>query len=287
MSDEIAVGVPIYSRAGALRQLLESVPSYVSTVYVAENGPPQDRDRPLYREPWPFELDVLRLGHDVGIGACRAALTEAVTEPFLWMGDNDMEFCRDDDLARLREILAAHDDLGGVSGWLIEGDVVRSGARDLRRVGDTIIKEGSDPDVVASPLPHARFDFIPQAGLFRTSAYETYDYDPKFETSEHADFFLGHADAGEWGFASTPVVQTHHHKQIDAEYRAGRGQHNPDAEWLRENWGVERTVPGATGDWAQLYDRSVAEEAFDVFRLATPPAVWLRVRRALKWAGVA
>jgi len=287
MSREIAVGVPMYSRVEALRQLLESVPNYVSTVYIAESGPLQDRGRPFYSETWPFELDVLRPGHDIGIGAARAALTDAVTEPFLWMGDNDMEFCRDDDLARLREILLAHDDLGGVSGWLIEGDVVRSGARDLRRVGDTIIKEGSDPDVVADPLPHARFDFIPQAGLFRTSVYETYDYDAGFETREHADFFIGHADAGEWAFASTPVVQIQHHRQIDAEYRAGRGKHNFDDGYLRESWGVERIVPGSTSDWAQLYDRSVAEDAFDVFRSATPPAVWLRVRRALKRAGVA
>jgi len=277
--------VPMFSRAGALRQLLESVPNYVSTVYVAENGPPPDRDRPLYREAWPFELDVLDLDHDVGIGACRAALTDAVTEPFLWMGDNDMEFCRDGDLARLLEILLAHNDLGGVSGWLIEGDVVRSGARDLRRVGDTIIKDGSDPDVAASPLPHARFDFIPHAALFRREIFDTYDYDGDLWNSEHMDLFLGQREAGDWAFASTPAVQVMHNKWIDQEYRDRRGARD-DADRIENKWGVRRKVPDTTSEWVHLRERSTAERVFDAFRAATPPGVWLPVRRACKTVGL-
>jgi len=283
---EIAVGVPVLSRSEALAQFIDSVPAGVSRVVVADNGLP-GAHTPVYSREWHVDIDVLDLEHDIGIGACRAAITEAVDEPYLWMGDCDMEFVDGRrDLARLREILDSDAQLGGVSGWLIEGDVVRSAARDLHRAGDTIIKEGSDPDTAASPLPHARFDFIPQAGLFRTSVYETHGYDPEAGAHEHHDFFIGHADAGEWGFASTPVVQTHHHRQIDAEYRAGAGQHNPDPNWLRENWGIERVVPGSTSDWAQLYDRSVAEEAFDLFRRTTPARVWLPVRRMLKRAGL-
>jgi len=94
-----------------------------------------------------------------------------------------------------------------------------------------------------------------------------------------------HVYSREW-HVDIDVLQTHHHRQIDAEYRAGAGQHNPDPNWLRENWGIERVVPGSTSDWAQLYDRSVAEEAFDLFRRTTPARVWLRVRRMLKRAGL-
>jgi len=281
MTGEIAVGVPVYSRSGALSQFLDSLPSYVSRAIVADNGPPGEHAH-VYCQDWGVNIDVLELDHDIGIGACRAAITDAVDEPYLWMGDCDMEFCRDQDLQLLRRILAAHDDLGGVSGWLIEGDVVRSAARDLVFCGDTMIKQGQTPAMGGEPYPHARFEFIPQAGLFRTEIYETYDYDPRLRTYEHGDFFIGQERAGKWAFASTPVVQVQHHKDIDPEYRATRGRHDADTDWLKQKWGVSQTVPGAASDWAQLFDRSIAEEAFGVFRKATPPRVWLPARRALK-----
>jgi len=59
MSREIAVGVPMYSRVEALRQLLESVPNYVSTVYIAESGPQQDRGRPFYKHISELKDDVI------------------------------------------------------------------------------------------------------------------------------------------------------------------------------------------------------------------------------------
>jgi hypothetical protein len=283
---EIAVGVPVLSRSEALAQFIESVPAGVSRVIVADNGLPGEHTH-VYGRDWHVDIDVLDLEHDIGIAACRAALTGAVTEPYLWMGDCDMEFVDGRrDLARLREILDSDAQLGGVSGWLVEGDVVRSAARDLHVVGSTVIKRGDSPDVVHDPHPHARFDFIPQCGLFRRAAYQTYDYDPAVNTYEHSDFFLGHKDRGRWAFASTPTVQILHHRDIDPEYREQHGQHNAGSERLAEKWGVERTATESVSEWAQLYDRSVPEDAFDLFRRATPARVWLPVRRMLKRAGL-
>jgi len=283
---EIAVAVPVLSRSEALAQFIESVPAGVSRVVIADNGMPGAHTH-VYARDWHVDVDVLDLGHDIGIGACRAALTDAVDEPYIWMGDCDMAFTRPDDLARLREILDSAPDLGGVSGWLVEGDTVRSGARDLEVVGDTAIKAGGDPDVAHTPYPHARFDFVPQCGLFRSEAFETYGYDPDIDTYEHIDFFLGHRDRGRWQFASTPVVQTMHHRDIDPEYRERHGQHNDGGERLAAKWGVERTAAGSVSDWAQLYERSLPEQAFDVFRQAMPARVWLPVRQTLKRVGVA
>jgi hypothetical protein len=101
------------------------------------------------------------------------------------------------------------------------------------------------------------------------------------------DFFLGQHEAGEWCFASTPVVQVLHNRWVDADYRRERGQHDRDRDVLADKWGIRRTVPGAASDWAQVRDRSTAERAFDVFRQATSPRVWLPVRRAFETVGVA
>jgi len=283
--DEIAVAVPVYSRSEALSQFIESVPAGVSRVIVADNGLPGAHTH-VYSRDWHVDIDVLNLEYDIGIGACRAALTEAVDEAYLWMGDCDMAFSRPDDLARLREILDSDPELGGVSGWLVEGDTVRSGARDLEIVGDTLVKDGTGPTVEADPYPHARFEFIPQAGLFRREVFETAGYDADLRTHEHMDFFLAQHEAGEWAFASTPVVQVIHNKWIDQEYRETRGQHDADRDHLVDKWGIRRTVPGTTWDWAQLRDRSTAERAFDMFRSATPARVWLPVRRACKTVGL-
>jgi len=284
--NDIAVCVPVFTRSAALAQFIDSVPARVSRVVVADNGPPGEHEH-VYARDWNVDIDVLDLGHDIGIGACRAALVEAVDEPHLWMGDCDMAFTRAGDLACLREILDSDPELGGVSGWLVEGDTVRSGARDLEIVGDVLVKDGTDPTVEGDPYPHARFEFIPQAGLFRREVFETAGYDADLRTHEHMDFFLAQHEAGEWRFASSPVVQVLHNKWIDQDYRRERGQHDVDRDVLADKWGIRRTVPGATSDWAQLRDRSTAERAFDVFRSATSPRVWLPVRRAFKTVGVA
>jgi hypothetical protein len=279
--------VPVLSRSTALAEFIESVPAGVSRVVVADNAPPGAHTH-VYARDRAVNVDVLDLDHDIGIGACRAALVEAVDEPYLWMGDCDMQFVEGArDLARLREILDSDTQLGGVSGWLVEGDTVRSGARDLTIVGETLVKDGTDPTVVSDPLPHARFEFVPQAGLFRRETFETAAYDADLRTHEHMDFFLAQKEAGEWAFASTPVVQILHNRWIDQEYRETRGQHDGDRDHLADKWGIRRTVPGAASDWAQLRDRSTAERAFDVFRSATPPRAWLAVRRAFETVGVA
>jgi len=59
VSDAIAVGVPIYTRERALELFLDSVPASVATVYVADNGPAEQRDRDAYAREWPFDLQAL------------------------------------------------------------------------------------------------------------------------------------------------------------------------------------------------------------------------------------
>lgn len=284
--NSIAVGVPMFSRTEALTNFLESLPPYVSRVYVADNG--EAPDRHVYTEPWPFDLEVINMGYDCGIGPCRAAIGNAVQEPYLFVADNDMEIIRPDDLRILQRILEENPDVGAVSGWLKEGNTIRTGARDLHETGDTLIKNVRDsPEIETDPVPFARFDFIPQAALYRTAIFESYQYDPEIFNSEHIDFFIGQKDAGRWEFASTPVVLIEHNRDIDEEYREGkRGSNRVDFDLMSEKWGYETAVPGPRSDWVTNRDVPMSEQAFNVFRQATPPKVWVPVRKALIRLGV-
>jgi len=277
----IGVGVPVFSRTRALEQFLESVPEYVETVYVADNGETEDR-HDLYDREWPWTLELLDLPYDVGIGRCRNEIATAVEEPYLWVGDCDMVIQRDGDLRALRRLLDVHIDLGAVSGWLREGDTIRSGARNLLEREGVVYKTVPDtPEVTADPLPFARFDMIPQCGLWRTEIFEDYTYDADIYNSEHIDFFYGHKRLGEWQFASTPAVVVDHQRNIDPEYRKDRGQNHIDFPTMNEKWGFHDVQIGQRPDWVTTRERSRFERGFDIFRESTPPAVWVPVRRVL------
>jgi hypothetical protein len=281
---DLAIGVPMFTREQALHQLLASVPGYVSTVYIADNG--EDTDRDCYAESYPFDVHVLRLPYDCGIAQCRRAITDVCSETYLWVGDNDMAFTADQDLQILKAILDEHPDLGGVSGWLLEGNTVRAGARNLQRYGETVIKEAVDaPAIEHSPYPFARFDFIPQAGLFRTACFDDYNYDPALHNTEHLDFFVGHQQT-DWEFASTPAVLIRHNRAIDQAYRDARGTDHADFARTAEKWGITDTAPGCRPDWGHLRDRTVPQQAFDVVKRVTPPRVWMPIKRGAKRVGL-
>lgn len=286
MSGEIAVGVPVYSRTSALRQFLESVPSYVETVLVADNGQPEHREERagLYAEDWDWELVDIHLEPDCGIGKCRAVIAETVSEPYLWIGDCDMEIVRSDDLRVLRDILDANPGVGAVSGWLREGDTVRSGARDLVRDGDRLFKTVREPPAInGDPVPWAPVDMLPQCGLWRSAVFDDYCYDPEIFNSEHVDFFVGHMERSDWTWASTPAVLVEHHRDIDEEYRESkRGQNPVDLDLMAEKWGIEDIQIGQRPDWVSTRERSAFEQAFDVFRRVTPPRLWVPVRRGAR-----
>lgn len=283
---DIAVGVPVFTRTDALALCLDSIPDSVATVYVADNGPEQDRA--LYEREWPFNLTVLELPYDCGIGRCRAAIADACTEPYLWVGDCDMEIARDGDLELLRGVLVDNPTLGGISGWLLEGRAVRSGARNLITHRRTAIKEAAGLEVDGDGVPFVRADFIPQAGLFRTAIYEDYCYDPDVRNSEHFDFFYAHTQLAEWEFASTPGVVTIHNRDIDREYRnSERGGNHVDTDILADKWGIERIEAGARPDWARVSDTGLKADAFDLIKQTTPPRVWLPIKRAAEGVGLA
>jgi len=277
----IAVGTPFYSRTTALQNLLKSIPDYVTTVYIADNGPADPTD--AYPDTHGYTIESLTLPFDAGIGACRRAITDVVEEPYLFMCDSDMELIHSNDLKTLKQILTQHSDVGAAAAWLIEPPTVRAGARNLKEVNGTAIKHvPTNPGVTRDPVPFATFEFIPQSCLFKTEVFDDYTYDPDIRSSEHFDFFYGHKhhDTG-WTWASTPTVQVVHNRNIDMEYRETRGQNHMDLEQTAEKWGITNIVPGAYAEWNDNHDRTVFEDAFDLFRRKTPASVWLPTRTLL------
>lgn len=287
MTANIALGTPVFSRTGALRTLLKSVPEYVTTVYIADNGRNGER-QDLYAESWPFDLNILQLQYDCGIGPCRKAIADAVTEPYLFMCDNDMEIIREMDLLRLQEVLENNPDLGGIATWLKEGDTIRTGARNLYEHNGTIIKNiRTTPIMEGKILPFARFEFIPQCALYRSEIFNTYTYDPNIFNSEHIDFFYGQKEADEWDFASTPAVLIRHHRNIDPVYRQSkRGKNHVDFDKMEQKWGFDYALPGPRSDWVTTTEQSLPNDCFDLFRQLTPPSVWIPTRKLLKKLGL-
>jgi len=289
---DLAVGVPVFERTAALQTLLESLPASVHRVHVADNGHTDERAT-LYAREWPFDLEVHDLDYDAGVGACRRAIADAASTEYLFIGDCDMRIVRPSDLDTLIGVLEREPHLGGIAGWLWEGDRVRAGAADFHsHTGPTgtttLYKDARDAKLQHSAgIPYAVFDNIPQAAVVRTAVFEAHTYDDSLQNTEHAAFFLGQQRAGEWQFASTPAVVIHHRMHTDPEYRAEKRQKDTtDLDMLAREFGIDRLAVGPRPDWVTTRARSAGERAFDLVRQVTPPSVWVPTRRVLRRLGV-
>ena len=75
---EIALGTKVFSRAKRLGKLLNSVSETpIDTVYVADDGEPSRDKKALYEANYEFNLEVLDLEYDAGLGYGRNRIVEA------------------------------------------------------------------------------------------------------------------------------------------------------------------------------------------------------------------
>lgn len=223
----LAVGVPVFKRTTALRRCLESVsPAAVDRVIVADNGKSGAHEQ-LYNRDWKFELTVLDLEYDAGIGACRAAIADELTEDYLVVADNDMIIPPASELQHLKTVLESDPNLGVVSGIITEGNRIRSGCSNLHEEtsvsGESFLVHAirSDPEIewVESTLPIARFDKLTDAAIARRECLEDYSWDSRYPIGEHPDFYLGHYHRTDWEFAVCPAVVFDHQKGRYSSYR--------------------------------------------------------------------
>lgn len=278
---DIAVGVPYLGRADRLCDLLLSVPTEVDRVVVADNAA-SDARRDLFDTEHRFDLDVIDLESDAGIGACRRAVRDAIDAEYMAVVDSDMQLPTD--LWKLAEILTRDEPLGAVSGILAEDGSIRSGCCDLHldstlrqdRVLVQSIREEKSLDW-STGHPVARFDKLANAMLVRKECADEIGWDARLKDKEHIDFFVNHWENSDWEFGACPDVIIRHNRGgpewYTEQYRHGNDERQ--ALYRREfltKYGYDDVVWGDTR-WFGTTRRPLPERVYKAVESDLPTAI--------------
>lgn len=267
----VALGVKVFKRTEKLRRLLESVdPDVIETVYVADDGRTADR-RELYDREWPFELTLIDLEYDAGLGYGRERILDELTERYLLIVDSDHTVPNNVDL--LRRQLEARPSFGGISGLLLEYGHLGGMCHDLRERDGVLIRsvDGDKQTLTVAGHPVVPFDFVPNVALFRRSCLEDRSWDPNYVIAmEHLDFYVTHWAETDWRFGVSPAVQFGHDPRSDRSYERDRGDETKrmaSKRYFLNKWGYRQVVLRNT--W--LRERHNTPTA----RLPFTPPLWL------------
>jgi glycosyltransferase involved in cell wall biosynthesis len=225
MSGQIAVGTKVFKRTKKLRNLLESVPNYVETVYVADDGKTDEREA-LYNREYDFELIVIDLEYDEGLGAGRRAIVQELTEEYLTIVDTDHVVPQNIDI--LSDILSDEKSLGGIAGAIIEPEipVYYITGQNFKEKDGKLYRGpgiGSSEFQIIESVPIIKFDFLPNAAMFRRECLEEYCWDSEYTIGyEHADFYIGHWKMTDYEFAVCPQVIFQHYPGGSKSYEIDR-----------------------------------------------------------------
>lgn len=250
---EIALGVKIFSRADKVSDLLDSVPETpVDTVYIADDGNPTDEKTALYEDTYEFDLEVLDMEYDAGVGPGRNRIVEASDEPYLLIVDSDHRIPPEID--RLLDQLKSRSDLGGVAGLLLEQKKIRGVCHDLKIRDSVLVRDVWDKKTVhrVADSPLVEYDFVPNAILFRRECLEDSRWDPEYVIGKnHLDFFLTHKRETDWSFGINPTVLFGHYPGGDTTYTTNRDSMEKlvrSKQYFLDKWNLKAIVLGQT-DW--------------------------------------
>jgi len=242
---EVALGVPVFKRTERLESLLESVPEYINTVYIADDGNISDR-RHVYNKNFDFYLKVLELEYDSGLGKKRAEIVNALEEPYLLVVDSDHIIPQNASI--LRDQLESNQDLGGISGVLNEYGSLRAGAHNLYEESGYLKRDirGTPDQIDTSIYPLYKFDFIPNVAVFRSECLQDYYWDPEYVIGkDHVDFYVGHLRNSGWKFAVNPCVVFDHYPGGSENYLQNRQQtekHHKSEQYFLDKWGYNGII---------------------------------------------
>ncbi|WP_265108317.1 glycosyltransferase family 2 protein [Halosolutus halophilus] len=262
MSDPaVALGVKVFNRTEKLEALLESVPAdEYDVVYVADDGRTEERTH-LYERAWPFDLELIDLPYDAGLGPGRNAIVDALSEEYLTIVDSDHEVPTN--AAMLVRQLEARPDFGGISGLLLEHGRIQGLCHDLFEEGDVLVRDtGSKTAETVAGYPLVAFDFVPNVVTFRRACLEERAWDENYVIGrEHLDFFVGHWRGTDWRFGTCPAVLFPHHPGGGSEYdsnRLDRTKLLASKSYFREKWGYDQIVAREFWLGNQSIDRPLA-----------------------------
>lgn len=253
----IAVGIKTFSRTEKLEQLLESIdPQIFDVVYVADDGKMTQRKRNLYNRGFSFDLVILNLEYDSGLGYGRKKIVDNLTEEYILIVDNDMLIPNNVEI--LKDQLEMEPNLGGVSGYLLEGSRLIASTHDLHIKDDLLIRDIKDKKTIrmVAGAPLVLFDFIPNATMYRKACLEEYSWDENYKIGyEHLDFFMGQKQTN-WKFAFSPTVVFPHYPGGDSSYlqkRQGKRRLHRSREYFLKKWDFD-TILYIRGSWLQTHD---------------------------------
>ncbi|MFD1563000.1 glycosyltransferase family 2 protein [Haloarchaeobius amylolyticus] len=274
MSDPaVALGVKVFNRTEKLEALLESVPAdEYETVYVADDGQTEERTH-LYERSWPFDLELIDLPYDAGLGVGRNAIVDALSEDYLTVVDSDHEVPTN--VGVLARQLEARPEFGGISGLLLEDGRIQGLCHDLFEEGDVLIRDtGSKTAAMVAGYPLVEFDFVPNVVTLRRDCLEELAWDENYVIGrEHLDFFVGHWQGTDWRFGTCPAVLFPHRPGGGSEYdsnRLDRSKLLASKSYFREKWGYEQVVAREFWLGNQSVDKPLAILDSDV-----PVPTWL------------
>ncbi|WP_436926722.1 glycosyltransferase family 2 protein [Halosimplex amylolyticum] len=244
----IALGAVVFKRTDMVEQLLSSVSSPVETVYIADNGEISPERRRIYDRSYPFELKVLDLEYDSGLGHGRNEIVEQLSEDYVVIVDSDMTMPHG--IEYLADQLDERPRLGGVSGLLFEHGNLIGASCDLYEEGEILIKDirGTKDSEFVDGKPFVEFDFVPNAAMFRRECLEEYSWDPAYKFgAEHLDFFVAHKKRTDWTFGTCPAVVFPHFPGGDAAYlsaRMGIDEDRPgkSLQYFLDKWGYRHVL---------------------------------------------
>jgi len=258
MGKEIAVGTKVFKRTEKLKDLLASVPEFISTVYVADDGRTTKREH-IYSDSYPFDLTLIDLDYDEGLGAGRRAIVERMTEDYLVIVDSDHVL--PDNLDVLQNLLESNPDVGGVAGAVIEPEIPSffvTGQQFVEKGDDLhrgpFLGQGDVSVEMTGGYPIVYFDLVANAAMFRRECLEDYNWDPKYVIGyEHVDFYVGHWKQTDWEFTVCPSVVFEHYPGGGSEYNANRYDNNKissSEKYFLDKWGYEEDVIDGGFQWA-------------------------------------
>lgn len=265
--NEIALGATVFQREEKVANLLGSIDpdSPIKTVYLGDNGKITKRKEEVYAKDYPFELEILDLEFDSGLGYSRRQIVEQSEEPYLLIVDSDVKIPHNVD--QLHTILQNRPDLGGVGGVLIEDDQIRSDCYDLFNEGPLLMKDIREPKQVqeVAGLSLVEFDQIQNVAMYRKECLEDYCWDSEYRIGwEHTDFFLGHKENTTWSFGVCPEVMFRHYPGGDLEYMSKRRdieRLRQTKEYFLKKWGYEQVLMGQV-NWLQTNDGVASQQQF-------------------------
>lgn len=239
--DEVAVGTKLFSRTKRFHDLLKSVPTGVSTVYVAHDGKWNSEKRDVLTNDYAFDLEILDLEYDAGVGVGKNSIVDACESEFLLMLDTDQRVTSE--MGVLLRQLKQCTEIGGISGNIAEPDRGRlwQSAKNFDEASGGLVRnsDGNQQMEIVADSPLVRFDFIPSAVLFRMSCLDDYRWDSEYTVgSEHLDFHVGHWKQTDWSFAVNPTVSFEHYPGGNAQYLTRRHGENVDEgrKYFLEKW---------------------------------------------------